>query len=221
MFFTSFSRLLSVWFVIAVGVVGLNAQDRIRELENTLRTTPADQSALMELGRLYHDKAAAGETDAIDKAFQCFDKLLTLDSSNVIARAYRGDLWALRAQDSWWPPNKWSSIRKGAAELDQAVGMAPDNMMVRLFRGMNALAAPGFLGRLPVALEDFIVLLKHPAFPEQSRELKVTIYYYAGVAHKRADDYEKARELFRKAMSLFPESDFAKRAQEELKDMGS
>ena len=102
-----------------------------------------------------------------------------------------------------------------------AVGMAPDNMMVRLFRGMNSLAAPGFLGRLPIALEDFIVLLKHPAFPEQTRELKVSIYYYAGVAHKRADDHDKARELFRKVISLMPESDFAKRAREELKDMES
>jgi tetratricopeptide (TPR) repeat protein len=83
------------------------------------------------------------------------------------------------------------------------------------------LAAPGFLGRLPIALEDFIVLLKHPAFPDQADELKVSIYYYAGLSYKRADDYEKARELFKKAISLIPESDFARRAQEELKDMGS
>jgi tetratricopeptide (TPR) repeat protein len=86
---------------------------------------------------------------------------------------------------------------------------------------MNALAAPGFFGRLAIALEDFIVLLKHPGFPEQSEELKVSIYYYAGVAHKRADDYDKARELFKKAIALLPASDFAKRAQDELKDMGS
>jgi tetratricopeptide (TPR) repeat protein len=90
-----------------------------------------------------------------------------------------------------------------------------------MLRGMNALAAPGFLGRLSTALEDFIVLLKHPAFDEQSEELKVSIYYYAGVAHKRADDYDKARELFRKAISTLPDSDFAKRSKGELKDMGS
>ena len=208
------SLLLS--FVFAVGVI---AQDRIRELEGSLKSNPDDESVLMELGKLYHDKAADGDADAIDKGFRCLDRLLTIDTINVIALAYRGDLWALRGRDSWWPPNKWSYLRKGAAELDMAVGLAPDNMMVRLLRGMNALAAPGFLGRLSIALEDFIVLLRHPAFPDQSKELRVSIYYYAGVAHKRADDYDRARELFKKAISVLPDSDFAKRAQEELKDM--
>jgi len=219
--FSASRRLLAALYISSVFAVGAIAQDRIRELEGSLKSNPNDESVLMELGRLYHDKAAAGDADAVDKSFRCIDRLLTIDTANVVALAYRGDLWALRARDSWWPPNKWSYSRKGAAELDMAVGLAPDNMMVRLLRGMNALAAPGFLGRLPIALEDFIVLLKHPAFLEQSKELKVSIYYYAGVAHKRADDYDRARELFKQAISLLPGSDFARRAQEELKDMGS
>ena len=219
--FSASRRLLVALCLSSVFADGVIAQDRIRELEGSLKSNPTDQSVLTELGKLYHDEAAAGDADAVDKGFQCFDRLLTIDTSNVIALAYRGDLWALRARNSWWPPSKWSYLRKGAAELDLAVGLAPDNMMVRLFRGMNALAAPGFFGRLSIALEDFIVLLKHPAFPEQSKELKVSIYYYAGVAHKRADDYDRARELFKKAISLLPGSDFARRAQEELKHMGS
>ena len=218
----SVSRSLIVTLLLSsVFAVGVIAQDRIPGLEGSLKSNPNDESVLMELGKLYHDKAADGDADAIDKGFRCFDRLLTIDTANAIALAYRGDLWALRGRDSWWPPNKWSHLRKGAAELDMAVGLAPDNMMVRLIRGMNALAAPGFLGRLPIALEDFIVLLRHPAFPEQSKELKVSIFYYGGVAHKRADDYDRARELFKKAISLLPDSDFAKRAQDELKDMGS
>jgi tetratricopeptide (TPR) repeat protein len=221
MAFSAFRRLLLVLGLSSLFAAGLVAQDKIRELEGSLKSNPNDESVLMELGRIYHDKAVAGDADAVDNGFRCFDKLLSIDTANVVALAYRGDLWALRARDSWWPPNKWSSFRKGGSDLDLAVGLAPDNMMVRLFRGMNALAAPGFFGRLPIALEDFIVLLKHPAFPEQSKELKASIYYYAGVAHKRADDYEKARKLFKQVSSVLPGSDFAKRAQEELKDMGS
>jgi len=221
MHFAASRRLLVALFVSSVFAVGVIAQDRVRALEGSLKSNPNDESILMELGRLYHDKAAAGDAHAVDEGFRCLDRLLSIDTANVVALAYRGDLWALRARDSWWPPNKWSSFRKGAADLDMAVGLAPDNMMVRLFRGMNALAAPGFLGRLSIALEDFIVLLKHPAFPDQPKELRVSIYYYAGVAHKRADDYDKARELFKKAISILPDSDFAKRSEEELKDMGS
>jgi tetratricopeptide (TPR) repeat protein len=219
---SSVFRALFVALFLGSGIViAAIAQDRIRELEGSLKSNSTDASLLMELGKLYHDKAAEGDADAIDKGFRCFDRLLTIDTLNVVALAYRGDLWALRAKESWWPPSKWSYLRKGAAELDRAVGLDPLNMMVRIIRGMNALAAPGFLGRLPIALEDFIVVLKHPDFPEQTRELKVSIFYYAGLAHKRADDYDRARELFQKTISLIPDSDFAKRAREELKDMGS
>jgi len=98
--------------------------------------------------------------------------------------------------------------------------MAPDNIMVRLMRGINGLGLPGFLGGLPKALEDFIIILRHPEFPEQQKELKVAVFYYAGVACRRADDYEKARDLFKRAQSVFPGSEFAKKAGEELKDMG-
>jgi tetratricopeptide (TPR) repeat protein len=51
--------------------------------------------------------------------------------------------------------------------------------------------------------------------------LKVVAFYYGGLALKRADDYEKARELFERAISILPDSEYAKRAREELKDMGS
>jgi len=90
-----------------------------------------------------------------------------------------------------------------------------------LMRGINSLSLPGKMGRLAVALEDFIVLLKHPDFPEQTRQLKATIYYYGGVAYKRADEYDTARQLLRKAISILPDSDFAKRAQKELDEMDS
>jgi tetratricopeptide (TPR) repeat protein len=214
-------RLLLLVCLACFISIGTLAQDRVRELEESLKSNPGDVSMLMELGRLYHDKAAAGDADAVDKGFRYLDRLLLIDTANVVALAYRGDLWAMRGRDSWWPPTKWSYLRKGASELDQAVGLAPDNTMVRMLRGMNALAAPGFLGRLSTALEDFIVILKHPAFADQTKELKVSIYYYAGVAHKRADDYNKARELFTKAISILPNSDFAKRSQDELNEMGS
>ena len=208
----------TILLCLTVGA-GAMAQEATKELESKLRADPNDESTLMELGRIYHDRGVAGDEDAVDEAFRCFDRALAIDSTNAVALAYRGSLWTLRARDSWWPPNKLSYMRKGAAEMDLAVGRAPLNMMVRLIRGINSVGLPGFLGRLPTALEDFIVLLKHPELPVQTKELKVAIYYYAGLAHKKADDYEKARELFGKALEILPGSDFAKRSGEELKEM--
>ena len=200
-------------------VASLLGQDKVRELERRVQSNPKDESALMELGRLYHDRGASGDDTAVEKGLQCFDKALAIDSMNAVALAYRGSLWTMRARDSWWPPSKLNHLRRGGAELDRAVEIAPDNIMVRLIRGINGLGLPAFAGRLPTSLEDFIVLLRHPAFPEQTRELKAAVYYYAGVAHKRADEYDRARELFKRAISIMPDSEFARRSQEELRDM--
>ena len=202
-------------------VVVSPGQGSIRDLEAKLRTSPNDESVLMELGRMYHDLAAEGDDDAVDKSFVMFERALALDSSNVVARAYRGSLWIVRSRNSWWPPNKLEYMRKGGEDLDEAVAMDPTNIMVRLIRGINGLGLPGFMGKLPKALEDFVLILRHPEFPEQRKELKVVVFYYAGVACKRADDYDKARELFKQALSVFPGSELARRAAEELKDMGS
>ena len=203
---------------LAVSVFG---QRNIRDLEQKIRSNPNDESALMELGRLYHDQAASGNTDFIGKGVRCFDQIVAMDSANAVALAYRGSLWTMQGRESWWPPNKLSYMRRGSEELDRAVEMAPDNIMVHLIRGINGLGQPEYTGRLLTSLEDFILLLRRADFPEQTKELKAVIFYYGGLAHKRADDYDNARELFKRAIAILPGSDFAKRSQDELKDMGS
>ncbi|MBM4161680.1 MAG: hypothetical protein FJ217_11365 [Ignavibacteria bacterium] len=213
-----FCSLALVWAWLSSGSF---AQGDARELESRLRSNPDDQEALMELGRIYHDQAVNGDDAAVEKGFRCFDKLVALDSANAVAVVYRGSFWTMRARDAWWPPTKLKYMRQGGKEMDQAVEMAPDNIMVRLIRGINSLSLPSLFGRLETALEDFIVLLRHPDFPDQTRELKTAIFYYGGVAYKRVDELDKARELFQRSIATLPGSDFARRAQEELDDMDS
>jgi tetratricopeptide (TPR) repeat protein len=217
LFFKRFLSLL-VGFALAASVYG---QDNSKELEQRLKTNPGDESTLMELGRLYHDQGASGDGSAVDKGIRVLNQLLAIDSTNAVAVAYRGALWTMRGRDSWWPPNKLKYMKKGCEELDRAIEMDPGNIMVHLIRGINGLGLPDYAGRLSTSLEDFIVLLRRPDFPEQTKELKAVIFYYGGVAHKRADDYDRARELFKRAIAILPGSEYAKRSQEELSDMGS
>jgi len=199
----------------------LYGQDKIKDLERRLKSDPRDQSVLMELGRMYHDRAAEGDGSSVELGLRAVDQLLAIDSTNAVAVAYRGALLTMRGRDAWWPPNKLKYMRQGCEELDRAIGMEPGNIMVHLIRGINGLGLPEYTARLATSLEDFIILLRRPDFQEQTKELKALILYYAGLAHKRADDYERARELFKRAMGVFPGSEFAKRSQEELSDMGS
>jgi tetratricopeptide (TPR) repeat protein len=204
-----------------VAVSSLQGQDKAKELEQRLKSSPGDAAILMEFGRQYHDKAASGDGDAVDDGLRVFEQLLAIDSANAVAVAYRGALWTMRGRDSWWPPNKLKYMKLGCEELDRAIDMDPGNIMVHLIRGINGLGLPDYAGRLSTSLEDFIVLLRRPDFQEQTKELKAVIFYYGGVAHKRADEYERAKELFKRAIMVYPGSDFAKRSQDELRDMGS
>jgi tetratricopeptide (TPR) repeat protein len=215
-----FKRLISLLIGLAL-VVSLYGQDKIKELEQQLKANPGDEATLMELGRLYHDQASSGDEVAVDKGISVLDQLLAIDSTNAVAVAYRGALLTMHGRDSWWPPNKLKYMRQGCEELDRAIEMDPGNIMVHLIRGINGLGLPEYAGRLSISLEDFIVLLRRPDFQEQTKELKAVIFYYGGVAYKRADDYDRARELFKRAIGVFPGSDYAKRSQEELRDMGS
>jgi len=215
------SRLLLSLLAGSALVASVYSQDKSRELEQRLKTNPRDESTLMELGRLYHDQGASGDGSAVDNGIRVFDQLLEIDSTNAVALAYRGALWTMQGRDSWWPPNKLKYMRKGCEELDRAIEMDPGNIMVHLIRGINGLGLPEYVGRLSISLEDFIVLLRRPDFQEQTKELKSVILYYGGVAHKRADDYDRARELFKRAIAIFPGSEYAKRSQDELREMGS
>jgi tetratricopeptide (TPR) repeat protein len=193
-------------------------QQSIRELEATLQQKPNDIGTLVALGKLYHDQGAAGSEESVEKGFTCLDKALQLEPTNAVALAYRGSLWTMRGRDAWFPFTKLSHVDKGIDELDKAADLAPDNISVRLTRGINSMQLPSIFKRLGTALKDFSYLLADPRFPHFDASLQSTIYYWAGVANKRDNQFTKAKELLEKAIAVAPESDTAQKAKKELKE---
>jgi tetratricopeptide (TPR) repeat protein len=194
------------------------SQQSIKELEGSLQQKPNDVATLIALGKLYHDQGAAGNKDAVDKGFTCLDKAIELDPTNAVAFAYRGSLWTMRGRDAWFPFTKLNHVDKGIDELDKAVDLAPDNITVHLTRGINSVQLPSMFKRLGTALKDFSFLLADPRFPHLDVQLQSTIYYWAGVAYKRDNQADKAKEYLEKAISVAPESMTAKNAEKELKE---
>lgn len=195
------------------------AQGSIKELQVQVAHSPHDVKALLELGIAYHNEGVAGDKHAVEKGFACLDTVLALDPANAVALAYRGSLWTLRARDAWWPFTKKRDVEKGIDEMDKAVELAPDNVSVRLTRGINSCKLPPMFKRIGTALKDFMYLINSPAFPHFNPNLKSTIYYWAGFAYKQDKETEKARELLRKAIDSAPDSPTAKNAGRELKDL--
>ena len=205
--------LSSLFFTLSM------SQQSIKELEGALQQKPNDVETLIVLGKLYHDQGAAGSTEAVDKGFTVFDKVIELDPTNAVAFAYRGSLWTMRGRDAWFPFTKLKHVDKGIDELDKAADLAPDNITVHLMRGINSLQLPSMFKRLGTALKDFSFLLADPRFPHLEVHLQSTIFYWAGVAYKRDNQAGKAKEYLEKAISKAPESPTAKNAEKELKEL--
>jgi tetratricopeptide (TPR) repeat protein len=205
--------LSSLFFTLSL------SQQSIKDLEVRLQQKPNDVETLVALGRLYHDQGAAGNEEAVDKGFTCLDKAIELDPTNAVAYAFRGSLWTMRGRDAWFPFTKLKHVDKGIDELDKAVDLAPDNITVHLTRGINSLQLPSIFKRLGTAVKDFSFLLADSRFPHLEVHLKSTIYYWAGIAYKRDNQADRAKEYLKKAISVAPESPTAKNAEKELKEL--
>jgi tetratricopeptide (TPR) repeat protein len=210
-------RMFSIVFLALLFTGISRTQDDVKSLEGVLAQKPNDFETLMKLGKIYHDQGVAGNDDAVDKGFACFDKVLQIDPSNAVALVYRGSLWTLRARDAWWPFTKMKDVDKGVDEMDKAVDLAPDNVSVRLVRGINSVNLPSMFHRLPIALKDFEYLMNNAKFASLNSHLQSTIYCWAGIAYDNDGQAVKAKELLLKAISADPNSDTAHRAENELK----
>lgn len=215
----NYRHVINIASAVFLMTVVCYSQQSIKDLQTQVAHTPHDIKALLDLGIAYHSEGVAGNKEAVKEGFACFDTVLALDPTNAVALAYRGSLWTMRGRDAWWPFTKMSDVDKGIDEMDKAVDLAPDNVSVRLIRGINSVHLPSMFKRLGTALTDFHYLLNSPAFPEFDVHLKSTIYYWAGLAYKQDSQREKAKELLQKAIDVAPESDTAKNAQQELKDL--
>jgi len=205
--------------ILFAGLRMCHAQQSLSELQAQVASSPHDVKALLNLGIAYHNQGSAGDKDAVDKGFSCLDTVLALDPTNAVALVYRGSLWTMRGRDAWWPFTRMSDVDKGIDEMDKAVDLEPDNVSVRLTRGINSVHLPSMFKRLGTALKDFSYLLKSPSFPHFDARLKSTIYYWAGCAYKQDGQKDRAKMYLQKAVEAAPESETAKNAQNELKDL--
>jgi tetratricopeptide (TPR) repeat protein len=212
-------KLLAIAFLISLCAGVARTQESVKDLEAKLAQNPNDVAILVTLGRVCHSRGAAGDQDAVEKGFAYLDKALMIEPRNAVALAYRGSLWTQRGRDASDPLEKMGDVEKGVDDLDNAVEMAPDNVTVRLVRGVNSIQLPPMFNRLGTALKDFNHLLAIPELTKADNDLQATIYCWAGIAYKRDHQIGKSKELLEKAVKVAPTSEPARRAAKELKDL--
>jgi len=191
-------------------------------LEASSARQPDDPGILLQLGQAYHDAAAANQKDAAAKSEKTLRRVLELNPSNAVARAYLGSALTLRARDAVFPPTKLSLAREGFREMDAAVHQSPDSLQPRLIRGLNSVSVPKLFDRLKFAEGDLGWIHEQP-FQEGDyggRPMRQRVALEYGRILSRLKNTDKARKVWQDGLELAPGSTTADLLRAELKTPG-
>lgn len=136
---------------------------------------------MIELGRSHYD---SGD---YEKAQEILTKAIALDSSNAQAYALLGMAVGMKSAhgyDEKIAENtnlRMNLCFKSAEYLDKAVELDPQNIGIRLKRGILGVNLPFFVGKLDQGIDDLNRVIKGNAPPS----MKAEALYFLGVAHQR------------------------------------
>jgi len=164
-----------------------------------LHATPAD-SAIADL----YGRGLRGDEQAVVDCISALEAKLAIRPNDQLARVYLGSAWTLRSRDLPIGPGKLSALRRGMSLMDEAAGAAPNNADVLLLRAVTNEALPAFLGQRKAAraqLDELLARLEKGSAKLKPADQQL-LYLNAGEAAKRAGDKERARELWKRGLTI-------------------
>ena len=170
-------------------------EEQAEQLEARVNKNAADYATLRELALVYHYMALKDSKTYAKKAVQRLDEAFRKKPDDNVVLCYLGNAYVLSAKDGGGQADRAANVNRGFEYMDKAVRRAPDDVIVRLTRGMNAKASPKFLGRRPVAYEDFEYLAdlidKGLRVPQS---MKTVIYSQLADLYREDGDNGRAQE---------------------------
>jgi len=128
---------------------------KIIKLQERFNQNPSDYEVLKEIGVIYHDLAQKDAKTYAKKAVNSLEEAQKVKPEDNVTLCYLGSAYTLMAKEFWNPVSKSNYVNKGIECMDKAVRKDPDNITVRMTRGINSTRLPGILNRRQVAYEDF------------------------------------------------------------------
>jgi len=212
-----FNLVLSGLIIFSAALVTAQtdrAAKRITTLEHQLEADQNNCKIMMELGKLYQNRAAVGDKKSVKQAVNVFKKLVKIDPDNARAQSWYGSTLTLKGRDALLPLMKLKHVNSGLKRMDKAVELAPDDIEVRSIRANTSISLPGLFGRLECGISDFEYLLN-------LYEKDSTVYsvgYLAefnlnlGKAYKKQGDVVQARKHWQQVLKVLPDSHMGKNA---------
>lgn len=101
-----------------------------------------------------HNRAVAGDEDAIDEAVTMLTEVLEAEPEHAVALAYLGSTYSVKARESKNPLNKTRYVNRGIRYLDEAVALAPGDFEVLTVSANVNMSLPAMFGRGAKALAN-------------------------------------------------------------------
>ena len=214
---TRFAHIATLFF--AFFSIATAQTPQIDSLKAVIEVQPENVDAMYQLGRIYHQMGGQGDEDAVEEAQKMFESVLAIQKDNAEALVYLGSTLTMRGRDAMMPWTKLDFVEKGCDKMDKAVLLAPNDISIRMTRGMNNINLPGFFNRLPYTIEDLSYIRDFPGFPHLPQAMQQRVLYNLGVAFKRSEKFEDARAMFEKAAAIDDSTDLGKQANDNLTAM--
>jgi uncharacterized spore protein YtfJ len=162
---------------------------------------PSKETSLSQVEKFFKE-------EKYSEALDMTDSLLAKDPNNAELHAWKGSVMGNLATGN--PLNMMKYGMGAMQEFETALKIDPDNIRAHFGRGIGRLKAPEGFGRdYDGAIEDFSFVCEKKPSPEA--------FYNLGVACQGKGLMDKAKEAFKKALSLKPDYAEAAKALAEIK----
>ncbi len=214
--------VLFLWLTALPMWAGEDYARRLSELQSQLGTNGTNIQVLLQLGDLCHDEGVQDNPKAVKLAEQYLLKVLELDPINATGRVLYGSTLTMKGRDAIWPPTQISHVKDGNREMDEAVRLAPNDVIIRFTRVNNNFHMPKFLGREEIVKEDlsFLWPMAQTNHPSLNVEQKQAIAYMQGIVLKKSGNTTEALDVWRAGLEWAPRSKEAETIQREIKKAG-
>jgi hypothetical protein len=173
---------------------------RLADHEAVLKKDPSNYQHLKEAGILASELSRDNPKTYAPKAVDYLTRAHDLNKQDDETLCHLGSAVTMMARTTMNPLKKSGYANRGCGYMDKAVRRSPDNIAVRMTRGCNSMALPGFLNRRSFAFEDFAYLAQRfEKEPQLPAVLKSRVYKNLAELYRRTKETAKAEKYDRLA----------------------
>ncbi|MCX7922093.1 MAG: tetratricopeptide repeat protein [Clostridia bacterium] len=189
------------------------------QTENKNEASDSEESRIqLEEAIKLHKLGTEGDKEAVKKCYELLKMIHSTQPGNYLAEAYFGSATSLLGRDEINPNQRFKLAMKGLKLMDNAVSKQPDNIEIRLLRGQVCYRLPEmYFHRTATALEDFdfIISTYEKDANSVSDETYRQVLFNLGGAYKNLNRMQEAENVWRKLLSIAPESKYVQMVRQE------